>query len=79
MKAYHIGLCQEMQDMSRLESYHGLKENFELEKYVTIIRDHTQCNILTKSRMGTLPVRVATGRYRGTFGHKEYVYFVISR
>ena len=51
--------------MSRLSLYKTIKNNFSLEKYVTIVQDRKQRSLLAKSRMGILPVKEETGRYRG--------------
>jgi hypothetical protein len=51
--------------MSRLSIYRQIKSNFELEKYVEVINNPKHRGLLAKGRMGTLPIRVETGRYRG--------------
>ena len=64
MKVFQISNKNDMQDMSRLTIYRQIKHSAELEKYINIIRDRTQRGLMAKARMGTLPIRVETGRYR---------------
>ena len=52
--------------MSRLETFIQLKNDFELETYVEVVRDRKQRSLIAKARMDTLPIAVETGRYRGT-------------
>jgi hypothetical protein len=65
MKIFHDKLKEDMQSMSRLTIYRQIKSNFELEKYVQVVKNKKDRGLLAKARMGTLPIRVETGRYRG--------------
>ena len=55
----------EMQDMSRIHIYNDIKVQFQLETYVKHITDRKLRSLLAKARMGTLPIQIETGRYRG--------------
>ena len=66
MKRYHEKLKVDIQTMSRLSVYREIKESSEMEPYVRIVKDRKQRGLLAKARMGTLPIREETGRYRGT-------------
>jgi hypothetical protein len=65
MRIFHDNLKEDIQSMSRLSIYRQIKSNFELEKYVEVFNYPKHRGLLAKGRMGTLPIRVETGRYRG--------------
>ena len=66
MNTFHNHLKTEINTMSRLELYRELKHDFKTEKYVEVMRDRKQRSLVAKARMGTLPIEIETGRYRGT-------------
>ena len=65
MRLFHQKLERDMQDMSRLSVYREIKSGFQLEKYVLAMRDRKQRSLFAKARMGVLPIKIETGRYRG--------------
>ena len=65
MRLFHQSQRLEMQDMSRLLIYNQIKNDFKLEQYVTNIDNRKLRGLLARARMGTLPISVETGRYRG--------------
>ena len=65
IKQFHDVLTNEMQDMSRLKILKTLKSDFQFEKYIVTLSNRKQRSLFAKTRMGTLPLKVETGRYRG--------------
>ena len=44
--------------MSRLELCRELKHDFKTEKYVKVMGDRKQRNLVAKARVGTLPIEI---------------------
>ena len=65
MRGVHESIKVDMWGMSRLTIYRQLKDNFELEKYVKVMKDRKQREFLAKAHMCKLPIYVKTGQYRG--------------
>jgi len=55
---------------NKLRTYNLFKSSFEYEPYLTIVGNRDKRVLLTKFRIGICPLRIETGRYEITGGHK---------
>ena len=64
MSEFYLKMRSYINSMSRLNVYKSLKSDFQLEQYVNILSNRKLRSLFAKSRMGTLPIKEETGRYR---------------
>ena len=56
---------EEIHKMPKLRSYVLFKTNFAQENYLSLIQGRVKRSLLALLRLGTLPLEIEVGRYRG--------------